>query len=64
MAVGKVSHVKPLFRATADRVTTSLPVKRKQLTTIGLITQVSAVWSVVTQVFSQDTCPVTTPVLI
>lgn len=36
----------------------------RPLTTIGLITHVSAVWSVVTQVFHQDTCPITTPVLI
>ncbi len=34
------------------------------LTTVNLITHVSAVWSVVTQVFHQDTCPITTPVLI
>lgn len=51
------------LRAAVERVTTSLRAQRS-LTTIGLITHIWAVGSVVTQVFHEDTCPVTTPVLI
>lgn len=58
-----VPHIQPAIHATAERVTTCR-LKLKPLTTIDLITHVSAVWSVVTQVFHQDACPITTPVLI
>lgn len=56
------SHIQPVLHAEANCY--NLPAKLKPLTTIGLITHVSAVCSVVTQVFHQDTCPITTPVFI
>ena len=53
-----------MIRAIAGHVKTRRPIRRKPLTTVDLIAHVSAVRSIVTQVFHQDTCPVTTLVLI
>lgn len=54
----------PRTVTAAKRVTTCRLRAQRSLTTIGLITHIWAVGSVVTQVFHEDTCPVTTPVLI
>lgn len=56
-------HALIALHAAVERVTTGLRAQ-PSLTTIGLITHIWAVGSVVTQVFHEDTCPVTTPVLI